>query len=137
MNSNDFWNGIIAEHAASQLRTTKAVTQRHCLACREDVAPDQTECPFCDGDAITLDELADRAERQEQDRYEAFHDGGSSFHTLDEQHRAAWEQKQSLCFGNYEYRDKSGCQYCDGYCHGGCREPSHDVKQAFAAEKGE
>ena len=21
-----------------------------------------------------------------------------------------------------EYRDKSGCQYCDGYCHGGCRE---------------
>jgi hypothetical protein len=21
-----------------------------------------------------------------------------------------------------DYRDKSGCQYCDGYCHGGCRE---------------
>ena len=21
-----------------------------------------------------------------------------------------------------QYRDKSGCQYCDGYCHGGCRE---------------
>lgn len=21
-----------------------------------------------------------------------------------------------------EYRNKSGCQYCDGYCHGGCRE---------------
>ena len=20
-----------------------------------------------------------------------------------------------------QYRDKSGCQYCDGYCHGGCR----------------
>lgn len=20
------------------------------------------------------------------------------------------------------YRDKSGCQYCDGYCHGGCRD---------------
>ena len=21
-----------------------------------------------------------------------------------------------------EWRDKSGCQYCDGYCHGGCRQ---------------
>lgn len=21
-----------------------------------------------------------------------------------------------------QYRDKSGCQYCDGYCHGGCRD---------------
>lgn len=25
----------------------------------------------------------------------------------------------------YEYRDKSGCQYCDGYCHGGCREGNY------------
>ena len=21
-----------------------------------------------------------------------------------------------------QYRDKSGCQHCDGYCHGGCQE---------------
>ncbi len=21
-----------------------------------------------------------------------------------------------------DWIDKSGCQYCDGYCHGGCRE---------------
>lgn len=21
-----------------------------------------------------------------------------------------------------QHRDRSGCQYCDGYCHGGCRE---------------
>ena len=75
---------------------TDSVTPRHCLTCQEDVAPDQTECPFCDGDTITRDELADRAERQAEDRAEAFHDGGSSFRTLDEQHREAWEQKQRL-----------------------------------------
>lgn len=23
------------------------------------------------------------------------------------------------------YSDKSGCQYCDGYCHGGCREEAY------------
>ena len=94
MNNNDFWNGIIAEHAASQLRATKAVTPRHCLACSEDVAPDQAECPFCGEDTITLDELADLAERQERDRCEAFH--GGEVATLDEQHRGAWEQKQAL-----------------------------------------
>lgn len=28
-----------------------------------------------------------------------------------------WANKQAA-----EWSDKSGCQYCDGYCHGGCRE---------------
>lgn len=38
-----------------------------------------------------------------------------------------------LCGSSYdrpayreEYRDKSGCQYCDGYCHGGCRDGGYD-----------
>jgi predicted RNA-binding Zn-ribbon protein involved in translation (DUF1610 family) len=78
------------------LTMTKSVTPRHCLSCRDDVAPDQTECPFCDEDTITQDELADRAERQAEEQAEAFHEGGSSFRTMDEQHRAAWEQKQAL-----------------------------------------
>lgn len=76
--------------------TAQPVSPRHCLSCREDVAPDQTECPFCDDDTITQDELADLAERQAEDRAEAFHDAGRGFRTLDEEHRAAWEQKQGL-----------------------------------------
>ena len=57
---------------------TKTVTPRHCLSCREDVAPDQTECPACDEDTITQDELADRAERQAEDRAD-----GDNIHNFD------------------------------------------------------
>ena len=41
---------------------------------------------------------------------------GSKF-TCDEHYQCEPEPMLSE-----QYRDRSGCQYCDGYCHGGCRE---------------
>lgn len=35
------------------------------------------------------------------------------------------EAAEEYLFGQSDVRDKSGCQYCDGYCHGGCRENEH------------
>lgn len=51
------------------------------------------DCPACHGEGwrpMNDDELADAAERQEQDRIE-----GEPPVTLAEQHRAAWEQKHT------------------------------------------
>ena len=86
------WQSDCQKCVGSKFTCDKHYLARHCLACRKDVAPDQLEC--CDEDTITQDELNDRAERQEQDRYEAFH--GGEIATLDEQHRKAWEEKQAL-----------------------------------------
>lgn len=61
--------------------------------CLDDAAP----CPACSGTGwrpMTDDELDTAAERQAEDRAEASHDGGGPL-SLDEQHRAAWHQKQA------------------------------------------
>ena len=65
---------------------------RYCSHCDEDHAPEQAICPMCDEPSTTRSDAAEAAyERQCEDYY-----GGSGPMTLDEQHRAAWLQKQEL-----------------------------------------
>lgn len=33
-----------------------------------------------------------------------------------------WRNEYFDPFVDDVWSDKSGCQYCDGFCHGGCRE---------------
>jgi len=69
-----------------------------CGACCGNGIDDQDPCITCQGTgwrAMTPDEEADAAERAYERQMEDYY-GGSSPVTLDEQHRAAWKQKQEL-----------------------------------------
>lgn len=61
---------------------------RYCPPCGENVAPEQTECPFC-GEQTML--RSDAEEAYWTARYAALDSEPAP--TLAEQHRAAWEAK--------------------------------------------
>ena len=69
-----------------------------CGACCGNGIDEDQECEFCRGQgyrAMTPDEEADAAEAAYERQMEDYYGGGSPV-TLDEQHHAAWKQKQEL-----------------------------------------
>lgn len=89
------------EHYRVGVGMTHSVTQEvECRQCdgegftRTNEWPFGPTCTACNGEgwrAMTPDEEADAAERQEQERIH-----GEPPVTMDEMHRAAWDQKQDL-----------------------------------------
>ncbi len=74
--------------------TTPKPDRYFCLSCSTESTIEE-HCPFCGDDVLSLDEYINYCEEQDQRRIADFHDGGGQ-PTLDEQHRAAWEEKQRL-----------------------------------------